>query len=271
MADSSSSLYVWGPSNKKKNQSFLLPKSMRALIVGRSGSGKTTLINFLLLEPGIMDYDTLHVCSRSLHQPTYIAMKQCLEKGLSKQQIKYLFEKQNEVEASGGLLSVLNDYKEPVKPGAINAFFSEKSDDIPDPIEFDKNKKNVILFDDLLLDKQNPIEAYFVRGRHSSLDCIYVSQSYFSLPRQTIRMNANFFVLFKQCRKNLIHIYHDLVSLDDISFEEFVTFCSNVWDEKRHGFIVIDLTRDADSGRYRCGLDRFWLPRYDKLIEGDDV
>ena len=59
-----------------------------------------------------------------------------------------------------------------------------------------KNKSNIKcnFFDDLLLEKKkNKCECYYICGRHSNVDCFYLSQSYFTLPRQTIRENANFF------------------------------------------------------------------------------
>ena len=41
------------------------------------------------------------------------------------------------------------------------------------------------------------MDSYYTRGRHSSCNCIYLSQSYFQLPRRFIRNNANTFILFK--------------------------------------------------------------------------
>ena len=41
------------------------------------------------------------------------------------------------------------------------------------------------------------MDSYYTRGRHSSCNCIYLSQSYFQLPRRSIRNNANTFILFK--------------------------------------------------------------------------
>ena len=114
-----------------------------------------------------------------------------------------------------------------------------------------------MVFDDLLLEKQNKCESYYVRGRHSNVDCFYLAQNYFKLPRQTIRENANFICLFPQDLKNLNHIYSDHVG-DDMKKEEFRRFCKKCWD-KPHGFAVIDLTSKKDSGKYRCGFDNFFI------------
>ena len=44
--------------------------------------------------------------------------------------------------------------------------------------------------------KQTTVESFFTRGRQNNCSCIYISQNYHKLPRQTIRTNTNVFVLF---------------------------------------------------------------------------
>ena len=107
-----------------------------------------------------------------------------------------------------------------------------------------------MIFNDLLLEKQNKCECYYIHGRHSNVDCFYLSQNYFRLPRQTIREKANFICLFPQDLKNINHI---------MSKEEFRRFCRKCWD-KPHGFTVIDLTSKKDAGKYRSGLDNLFIP-----------
>jgi len=109
-----------------------------------------------------------------------------------------------------------------------------------------------------MLEKQNKCEAYYIRGRHSNVDCHYLSQNYFKLLRQTIRENANFIVLFPQDLKNINHIYNDHVS-SDMSKDEFRDLCKEAW-KCTHGFVVIDLTSKNHCGRYRKGLDEFYIP-----------
>ena len=100
-----------------------------------------------------------------------------------------------------------------------------------------------MVFDDLLLERQNKCEAYYTRGRHSNVDCFYLAQNYFKLPRQTIRENANFICLFRQDLKNVNHVnhvYNDHIS-SDMKKEEFRNVCKLAW-EKPYGFVVVDLT-----------------------------
>ena len=105
-----------------------------------------------------------------------------------------------------------------------------------------------MVFDDLLLEKQNTCESYFVRGRHSNVDCFFLAQNYFKLARQTIRENANFICLFPQDLKNLNHIFDDHVA-SDMTKEEFRQFCKTAW-EKQHGFVIIDPSSKKNNGKY---------------------
>ena len=96
----------------------------------------------------------------------------------------------------------------------IECNFYQWAEDVTDPRELSSEKNNLMVFDDLLLEKQNTCESYYVRGRHSDVDCFYLAQNYFTLPRQTIRENANFMYQFLQYLKNLNHIFDDHVGSD---------------------------------------------------------
>ena len=115
-----------------------------------------------------------------------------------------------------------------------------------------------MIFDDLLLEKQNTCESYYVRGRHSNVDCFYLAQNYFKLPRQTIRENANFIFLFPKDLKNLNHIFDDHLG-SDMTKEELRQLCKTAW-EKQHRFVIIDLSSNKHDGKYRSGLDEFYIP-----------
>jgi len=116
----------------------------------------------------------------------------------------------------------------------------------------------MMVFDDLQLERQNKCEAYYTRGRHSNVECFYLAQNYFKLPRQTIRENANFICLFPQDLKNINYIYNDHVSID-MTKDEFRNLCKKAWNET-HGFVVIDLASKKHNGKYRVSLDMFYIP-----------
>ena len=121
-----------------------------------------------------------------------------------------------------------------------------------------------MVFDDLLLEKQNTCESYYVRWRHSNVDCFYLAQNYFKLPRQTIKENANFICLFPQDLKNLNHIFDHHVRSDikkELRIntkEEFRQLCKTAW-EKQHVFVIIDLSSKKHDGTYKSGLDEFYI------------
>ena len=115
-----------------------------------------------------------------------------------------------------------------------------------------------MLYDDLLLKKQNTCELCYVRERHSNVECLYLPQNCFKLPRQTIRGNANFIWLFPQDLKNLNHIFEDHVG-SDMTTEEFRQLCKAAW-EKLHGFVIIDLSSKKHNGKYKSGLEEFYIP-----------
>lgn len=69
--------------------------------------------------------------------------------------------------------------------------------DIPNIDDFDSNDNNLVVFDDLVLQKdQSDIEEYFIRGRKKGITCIYLSQSYYKIPK-LIRINCRYIILKK--------------------------------------------------------------------------
>ena len=254
--------YTWhvGDARVLKNHSPLLPRDIRAIIVGKSGCGKTTLLTYLLLKRNMLDYNNLIVCGNSLHQPEYRILNGGFSGNWSKKQIQAVFKNQRQLMDEYGTPVILfKCYKGRCK-GRIDAKFIDNVSEIPDPSIIDPGKKNVLVLDDIMLDTQNKAEAYYTRGRHNNVDVFYIAQSYFQLPRQTVRENANLFILFKQDMKNLSHIYNDHCAGDGISFETFSNVCNSVWQDDKYNYVTIDLTRVIDEGKYRICLQENWIP-----------
>ena len=253
-------IYSWSTSSSTQRQnSPLLLKNVRGLIIGKSNCGKTTVLMNLLLQPGWLDYTHLYVFGLSLHQMEYQVLKKGFEIGLSKEQISNLFVHQ-EVLRKKDLtpIKALDEYGG-IRKGKIKADFFSECSSIPDPAELDKDVKNLLILDDCILGKQNKAEAYYTRGRHNNCDTFYISQNYFLLPRQTIRENANFIILFRQDMKNLQHIHADHCGTD-MTLDEFKKFCEKVWSAVGYNSVVIDLTSDTVNGKYRMNLDTFYIP-----------
>ena len=249
----------WNEHVSRRFNHPLLPRSIRGVIVGKSGCGKTTLLLNLLLRSGWLDYNKLAVFGKSLFQPEYRILKKAFEEKLPKEAIMRLFDLRDEVMKLDVSPSALVEEwaKEIQNKSDIECSFYESSEDVPDPSEMNSSNKNLMIFDDLLLEKQNKCESYYIRGRHSNVDCFYLSQNYFKLPRQTIRENANFICLFPQDSKNINHIYNDHVS-QDMSKEQLRSLCKKAWEDS-HGFVVIDLSSKKNSGKYRKNFDEFYF------------
>lgn len=255
----------WNETLSKRFNNPLLPRSIRGLIIGKSGCGKSTLLFNLLLRAGWLDYNKLYVFGKSLFQPEYRIVKKAFEEKLPKEAIIRLFDHQDDIMGLNlSPASIVEEMAKSLEKKAdIECNFFETSEDVPDPRDLNSSKKNLMIFDDLQLEKQSKCETYFIRGRHSNVDCFYLAQNYFKLPRQTIRENANFICLFPQDLKNINHIYNDHVSTD-MTKEDFSKLCKTAW-EKPHEFVVIDLTSKKNNGKYRAGLDNFCIA--DSLYE----
>lgn len=196
----------------------LLPSTIRCIIAGPSNCGKTNVIIGLLEDPNGLRFENVYVFSKSLYQPKYVYLRKLLE---------------------------------PIQTMGYFTF-----NDCEDIIPPDKAKPNsVFVFDDIACDKQTVIREYFSMGRHNSIDCFYLCQTYSHIPKHLIRDNANLIVLFKQDELNLKHVYSDHVNTD-MSFDKFKELCGLCWNDK-YGFLVIDKDRDLLNGRYRKCFDHF--------------
>jgi len=187
-------------STNKRFDNPLLSRCIRGLMVGKSECVKTTLLLNLLLRPGWLDFNNLRMFGKSLFQPEYRILKKAFEEKLPKEAIIRLYDSQDEVMR----LNVSSAYvveemsKILTEKADMECEFFETAEDVPDPKHLNPQKNNLMIFDDSQLEKQNKYEAYCIRGRHSNINCVYLAQHYFKLPRLTIRDNANFMCLFPQ-------------------------------------------------------------------------
>ena len=186
-----------------------------------------------------------------MHQPEYQVLIKAMKKNLPKDII---------VES---IKNKLTDdiYLKKVGEGIKNEnkLIVEYYDDcinIPDPTELNKNHKNLIIFDDIMLEKQNKCEDYYTRGRHNNVDCFYISQNYTKLPRQTIRENSNLFLLFPQDNITLDHFHRDHCT--DINKNEFKYLCNKTWNQP-YSFVTVDLSSNKLNGKYRRNLNDFYI------------
>ena len=113
-----------------------------------------------------------------------------------------------------------------------------------------KYKGSIVIFDDMLgARNSSQIDEFFTRGRHEDLDVYYISQSYFALPRQSIRNNSDRLVLFKQTLRDVQNTYYDIGAYD-MNYDEFKQMCHKAWDEI-FNYLCIDMTKNKNEGKYR--------------------
>jgi hypothetical protein len=210
-----------GGNAERRRHGAMLPTTVRAIVCGPSNCGKTNVLISLLESPHGVRFENVYVYSKSLQQPKY----------------RYL----------DNLLSSIDE---------IGYFTFSNSSDVVPPSEALPN--SIIVFDDVACDKQDVVREYFAMGRHSSIDCFYLCQTYARIPKHLIRDNANLLILFKQDGTNLKHVYNDHVNTD-MSYDEFCGLCRDCWRQK-YGFVVIDKDSMLNNGRYRKGFNEFAIP-----------
>ena len=113
-----------------------------------------------------------------------------------------------------------------------------------------KYKGSVVIFDDMLgAENSCQIDDFFTRGRHEDLDVYYIRQSYFGLPRESIRNNSDRLILFKQTLRDVQSMYHDIGAFDMI-YDEVKEMCRVAWSEK-FNYLCIDMIKNKNEGKYR--------------------
>ena len=113
-----------------------------------------------------------------------------------------------------------------------------------------KYKGSVVVFDDMLgSQNSSQIDEFFTRGRHEDLCVYYISQSCFSLPRQTIRNNSDVIILFKQTLRDVQCMYFDIGAYD-MKYDEFKEMCHTAWSEK-FNYLCIDMGKNKKDAKYR--------------------
>ena len=133
---------------------------------------------------------------------------------------------------------------------------AQTSDEIQPINEYENN---VVVFDDTLLSKQESnINRFFTRGRHNNIDFYYISQSYFHLPKNTIRNNSNITIFLKKSLKDIILLFHDIARLD-MNLEESKQLCRMAW-ENDYDYLQKDIFAKIGNGGYtiiNCNKNKY--------------
>ena len=127
---------------------------MRDVVVSRHCST-------ILLRPGWLDYNNINIFGKSLFQQEYHILKKAFEEKLPKEVIIRLFENQTEITDLGiSPISVVEEMAKDIRDKSdVECKFYESAEDVPNHRELSSQKKNLMVFDDLLLEKQNTCES----------------------------------------------------------------------------------------------------------------
>ena len=199
----------------------MLPNSIRCIIVGPSGCGKTQLLLTLLMKH--TKWDKLYLVAPSVDD------QHCYQ--------------------------VLKDFNERAKEIADNDVveFITDIEESPAVEDLDGDINNMVVFDDVMLDKQKNPARIFSRGRHKHADVFYLTQRYSQIPK-VIRDNCNLLCVFNGVDSHTLrNIWTTWCS--DMDYNKFMNFFSHARSTP-HGYITISI-HDPRT-RYRIGLDKIY-------------
>lgn len=190
---------------------FKLP--LRACLIAPSGSGKTNLlINLLqLFCKGEGSFQTITIITRNKDEPLY----------------KWITSKCDQII---------------IKEGLTNT---------PQLDKFDKDFNHLVVWDDLVLSKDlTMVEQYYIRARKLNCSVIFISQSYFRIPK-IIRNNCSYMILLKLSGNREVNMILSEFGLG-VSKEELIQLYEYATREK-FSPLIIDMEEDSTK-RFRKGF-----------------
>ena len=203
----------------------------RILIIGGSGSGKTNTLLNLINEQ--RDIDKIYLYAKDLGESKY----EHLIKNRENAGIKHL----NYAKAFIDCSNTMNDVYENI--------------DLCNP---NRQRKVLIVFDDMIADImtnkkfQSIIKELFIRCRKINISLVFITQSYFSVPKD-IRLNSmHYFIMKIDNKRELqnIAINHSA----DIDYKDFIKIYRECTKEP-YNFLTIDTTLPSTNTlRFRKNL-----------------
>ena len=117
--------------------------------------------------------------------------------------------------------------------------------------KFDKDKNHLVVWDDLVLSKDlSMVENYYIRARKLNVSVIFISQSYFRIPK-IIRNNCSYMVLLKLSGNREVNMILSEFGLG-VSKEELIDIYKYSTAVK-FSPLIIDLEEEPDK-RFRRGF-----------------
>ena len=132
--------------------------------------------------------------------------------------------------------------------------------------KFDKKENHLVVFDDLVLAKDlTPVENYYIRARKMNCSVIFLSQSYFRIPK-IIRNNCSYMVLLKLSGNREVNMILSEFGLG-VSKEQLLAMYKTATAEKLVP-LIIDLEAEPNR-RFRKGFNTILDPSQFGQSEGN--
>ena len=219
--------------NEKHNGkwSSILDHPYRILIIGGSGSGKTnTLLNLINEQE---DIDKIYLHAKDLSESKY----EYLIRNRKNAGIKHLNDSKAFIECS----NTMNDVYENI-----------------DDYNPNRKRKIFIIFDDMIADImtnkkfQSIIKELFIRCRKQNISLVFITRSYFSVPKD-VRLNSTHYLIMKiNSRRELQNIAFNHST--DIDFKDFMKIYRECTKEP-YSFLTTDTTLPSSNPlRFRKNL-----------------
>jgi ABC-type dipeptide/oligopeptide/nickel transport system ATPase component len=186
---------------------------LRACIVAPSGSGKSNLlVNLLsLFCDGDGTFADMTIITRNKDEPLY----------------RWLVDKCDQIRIVEGIHNT------------------------PKLDSMDKKENHLVVWDDLVLSKDlSMVENYYIRARKLNCSVIFISQSYFKIPK-IIRNNCSYMILLKLSGQREVNIILSEFGLG-VTKEQLIELYEYATKEK-FSPLIIDLEADKEQ-RFRRGL-----------------
>ena len=176
----------------------------RMAIIGGSGSGKTNTLLNFLKDTS-GTFEKVIVSLKSQHEPLY----------------QFLLKK---------LPNSVTIYENSIAPMS----------------ELESYSSSLYVFDDLVATKslQAQISDYFIRGRKFNISCIYISQSYYGIPK-LIRLQCQYVILKKLSSDRDLRLLLREYGFN-VDFDQMMKIYKDATKNK-NDFLMIDLEADNDK------------------------
>lgn len=197
---------------------FKIP--FRACVVSPSGSGKTNMITNLihLFCKGKGTFTTIYIICKDAEEPLY----------------KYLASKSQAIIVKEGL------------------------HELPDLDKIDKDDCTLVIIDDMVLEKnQKQVAEYYIRCRKKSVSIMYLSQSYFGIPK-IIRNNCSYLVILKMSGDREINIIMKEAGLG-LTKPQLMNIYEYATDTK-FSPLIVDIESTDKTRKFRKGFCEYLDP-----------